>query len=79
MSMSRLGEDLKRWRCEARLNQTEAAAAAGVSQSTISASEDGRLSAQLLQRLITIYAPPDHEVGEALKVSTDAAKEAAGA
>lgn len=64
--MNRLGECLRRWRKEAKLNQETVAQRVGVGQSTISAAENGKLSAQLLHKLVNLYAPPAHEVGEAM-------------
>jgi transcriptional regulator with XRE-family HTH domain len=61
-----LGSALQRWRQNAGLTQAAAADTVGVSQSTISASEDGRLSMPLFRRLVTLYAPKDSEVVDAL-------------
>ena len=81
--MNRLGEYLKQWRTTAGLNQEAVAAKVGVGQSTNSAAERGTLSAQLLVRLVNVYAPPTHEVGEAMMLPreepAEPSAEAAGA
>jgi transcriptional regulator with XRE-family HTH domain len=66
-----LGAALKRWRVAARLNQTDVATAAEVSQSTISASESGTFSAGVLLKLIDIYKPAPEDLAAVMTAAAD--------
>jgi transcriptional regulator with XRE-family HTH domain len=68
----RVGAALRRWRLSAGLRQEEAAARAGVSQSTISAAEGGIYSAQLLLQLVALYRPEPGDLAAEMLAAEEA-------